>query len=184
MPPALTSIPINTPIAVTLQPGVKVVIPAGSPGVNAVNAANTTGPTATSANITITADGVTINNNNNPTGNNQTGLRIQSSGNATIKATNSTINLSGTASDWGLYAIVLDGGAPHNASVNLIRGTVVTSSGTEVGRHTGGQPRQWQRHRRGFGGYHSHAERWCRDGTTQYGLLAHAERCEGPAMRP
>src|SRR6478672_8722044 len=27
----------NTPIAVTLQPGVQVVIPAGSPGVNAVN---------------------------------------------------------------------------------------------------------------------------------------------------
>ena len=58
----------NTPIAVTLQPGVEVAIPAGSPGVNAVNAANTTGPTATSAPITITADGVTIRNNNNPTG--------------------------------------------------------------------------------------------------------------------
>ena len=90
----------NTPINVTLQPGVTVTIPAGSPGVNAVNAANTTGPTATSAPITITADGVTILNNNNPTGNNQTGLRIQSSGNAIITATNSTINVSGTASDW------------------------------------------------------------------------------------
>ena len=123
----------NTPINLTLQPGVNVTIPAGSPGVNAVNAANTTGPTATSAPITITADGVTILNNNNPTGNNQTGLRIQSSGNANITATNSTINLSGTASDFALYAIVLDGGAPHNASVNLTQGTVVTSSGIESG---------------------------------------------------
>ena len=114
----------NTPINLTLQPGVNVTIPAGSPGVNAVNAANTTGPTATSAPITITADGVTILNNNNPTGSNQTGLRIQSSGNATITATNTTINLSGTASDFALYAIVLDGGAPHNASVNLTQGTV------------------------------------------------------------
>ena len=98
----------NTPINLTLQPGVNVTIPAGSPGVNAVNAANTTGPTATSAPVTITADGVTINNNNNPTGNNQTGLRIQSSGDATITATNTTINLSGTASDCALYAIVLE----------------------------------------------------------------------------
>ena len=47
----------NTAINVTLQSGVNVTIPAGSPGVNAVNAANTTGPTATSAPITITADG-------------------------------------------------------------------------------------------------------------------------------
>ena len=123
----------NTPIAVTLQSGVNVTIPAGSPGVNAVNAANTTGPTATSAPVTITADGVTINNNNNPTGSNQTGLRIQSSGDATITASNSTINLSGTASDFALYAIVLDGGAPHNASVNLTQGTVVTFSGIEAG---------------------------------------------------
>ena len=76
----------NTPINLTVLSGVNVTIPAGSPGVNAVNAANTTGPTATSAPVTITADGVTINNNNNPTGSNQTGLRIQSSGNATITA--------------------------------------------------------------------------------------------------
>ena len=103
----------GTPINLTLLPGVNVTIPAGFPGVNAVNAANTTGPTATSADITINADSVTINNNSNPTGNNQTGLRIQSSGNATINATNSTINVSGTASDFALCAIVLDGGAPH-----------------------------------------------------------------------
>ena len=101
MPPASTYNTNNTPINLTLQPGVNVTIPAGSPGVNAVNAANTTGPTATSAPITITADGVTILNNNNPTGNNQTGLRIQSSGDATITATNTTINVSGTASDFG-----------------------------------------------------------------------------------
>ena len=134
--PYATGINVNTanaPINLTLQSGVNVTIPAGSPGVNAVNAANTTGPTATSAPVTITADGVTINNNNNPTGNNQTGLRIQSSGDATITATNSTINLSGTASDFALYAIVLDGGAPHNASVNLTQGTVATFSGNEAG---------------------------------------------------
>ena len=45
----------NTPINVTLQPGVIVNIPAGSPGVNAVNVANTGGVTAGAANITITA---------------------------------------------------------------------------------------------------------------------------------
>ena len=165
--------------------GCQVVIPAGSPGVNAVNAANTTGPTATSAPITITADGVTIHNNNNPTGNNQTGLRIQSSGNATITATNSTINLSGTASDFALYAIVLDGGAPHNASVNLIQGTVVTSSGIEAGAI--------QADNRGNGNATVVASGAITVtpnaglGTTQYGLLAHAENSAGavgPAMRP
>ena len=50
----------NPPISLTLRPGVEVIIPTGSPGINAVNAANTTGPTAASADITITADGVTI----------------------------------------------------------------------------------------------------------------------------
>ena len=74
--PYATGINVNTnnaPINLTLQSGVNVTIPAGSPGVNAVNAANTTGPTATSAPVTITANGVTINNNNNPTGNNRPG---------------------------------------------------------------------------------------------------------------
>ena len=34
-------VPTHTPINLTLQPGVNVTIPTGSPGVNAVNAANT-----------------------------------------------------------------------------------------------------------------------------------------------
>ena len=37
----------NTPITVTLQPGVQVIIPAGSGVVNPVNLANTTGPIGT-----------------------------------------------------------------------------------------------------------------------------------------
>ncbi len=165
----------NTTINLTLQSGVIVTIPAGSPGVNAVNAANTTGPTATSAPITIIADGVTIDNNNNPSGNNQTGLRIQSSGNALIDATNTTINLSGTASDWALYSIVLDGGAPHDASVNFTQGTVITSSGIESGAI--------QADNRGNGNAIVEASgditvapaAGVGNGTTQYGLLAHAE---------
>lgn len=167
----------NTIINLTLQPGVNVTIPAGSPGVNAVNAANTTGPTLTGADITITTVGpVTILNNNNPTGNNQTGLRIQSSGNALIDATNTTINLSGTASDFALYAIVLEGGASHNASVNLTQGTVVTSSGNEAGAI--------QADNRGNNGNATVVASGAITVTpnptvplftTQYGLLAHAE---------
>src|SRR5262249_9422725 len=53
----------NGPINLTLQSGVIVNLPAGG---NAVNAANTTGVTLGSANITIAADGVIINNAANP----------------------------------------------------------------------------------------------------------------------
>jgi hypothetical protein len=42
---------INTPIQVTLDSGVRVDIPAGAPGVNAVNAANSTGVTLGGADI-------------------------------------------------------------------------------------------------------------------------------------
>ena len=167
----------NTPITLKLPLGVRVTIPFGSPGVNAVNAANTTGPTATSAPITITANADTILNNINPSGSNQTGLRIQSSGDATITATNTTINLSGTASDFGLYAIVLEGGAPHNASVNFTQGTglgLSTSSGIESGAI--------QADNRGNGNANIVASGAITvtpavgvgNGTTQYGLLAHA----------
>ena len=165
---------INTPINLTLQSGVNVTIPAGSPGVNAVNAANTTGPTATSAPITITADGVTILNNNNPSGNNQTGLRIQSSGNANITATNSTFNLSGTASDFALYAIVLEGGAPHDASVNLTQGTVVTSSGIESGAIQADNRGNGNAIVVASGNITVMPAAGVGNGTTQYGLLAHA----------
>jgi hypothetical protein len=53
----------SLPLSLFLQPsGVQVVIPAGPGGVNAVNAANSTGVTLGSGDITITADGVTIDN--------------------------------------------------------------------------------------------------------------------------
>ena len=98
--------PTTTPLSVTLQSGVNVTIPVGSPGVNAVNLANTGGVTAGAATLTITADGVNILNNNNPGGANQTGLRIQSSGDAIIRATNTAIDVNGTASDWAILSFV------------------------------------------------------------------------------
>ena len=105
------------PINLTLNPGVIVT----SPGGNAVNTANTGGATARSrSDITITADGVPINNTANPAGNNNTGLRIQASGDANITATNTTIDVNGTASDWAILAFAMpnQSGAPHVASVN------------------------------------------------------------------
>jgi outer membrane autotransporter protein len=123
----------GTPIAVTLQPGVNVVIPAGAGGVNAVNAANSTGVTAGSANITIAADGVTISNAANPLSNNNTGLRIQSSGDAIITATNTAINVAGTASEDAIVAFAMPNltGIPHLAGVTW-SGPGLTSSGTEA----------------------------------------------------
>ena len=66
---------------------------------------------------------ISINNTANPAGNNNTGLRIQSSGDANIKATNTTIDVTGTASDWAILAFAMPNqtGAPHVASVNLER---------------------------------------------------------------
>ena len=86
-------------ISITLEPGVIVNLPAGG---NAVNAANWTSPTLNSADISITTIGLApdlkIINSANPSGNNNTGLRIQSSGDAVINATNTTIDVNGTAS--------------------------------------------------------------------------------------
>jgi outer membrane autotransporter protein len=122
----------GAPINLTLLPGVNVVIPAGAGGVNAVNAANLTGVTPGSANITIAADGVTINNTANPLSNNNTGLRMQSSGDAIITATNATINVAGTASEDAIVAFAMPSltGIPHVASVTW-SGLGLTSSGTE-----------------------------------------------------
>ena len=82
--------------------------------------------------------------------------------------------MSGTASDFALYAIVLEGGAPHNASVNLTQGTVVTSSGIESGAI--------QADNRGNNGNATVVASGAITvtpnaglDTTQYGLLAHAE---------
>jgi hypothetical protein len=125
----------GSPIRLTLQSGVIVTIPAGAPGFggNAVSAANSTGVTAGSANIAIIADGVTIDNTANPLGNNNTGLRIQSSGNAIIVATNTTIDVAGTASEDAIVAFAMPNqtGIPHLAGV-IWSGPGLTSSGTEA----------------------------------------------------
>jgi len=150
LPPGAFPAPINydtnngaggTTINLLLQSGVNVIIPAGAPGINAVNAANTTGVTLGSADIAITANGVTINNAANPGGNNQTGLRIQSSGAATINATNTTIDVSGTDSDWAILVFAMPNlmGGPHAASVTW-SGPQLTSGGVGLpgGNESGG----------------------------------------------
>jgi autotransporter family porin len=123
----------SLPLSLTLQPGVQVVIPAGGIG-NAVNAANTTNSTTPpSAAVTINTDGVTINNTANPSGNNLSGLRIQSSGAATITATNTNIDVNGVAGSGtndGIWAIVQgsNAGSPVDATVTWT-GDHITSSG-------------------------------------------------------
>jgi hypothetical protein len=108
------------PISITLQPGVIVELPAGG---NAVNAANSGGVSVDSADISIITTGLApvlkIINTANPFGDNNTGLRIQSSGAATINVTNTTIDVSGTASSWGILAFAEPNGTGtgHNASV-------------------------------------------------------------------
>jgi len=119
----------NTPINLTLQPGVIV----NSPGGDAVNAANTAPaplPPGPGANIAITADGLAINNTANPGGNNQSGLRIQSSGDAVITATSTTISVNGSPSTNAIWAIVIPNttGTPHLASV-IWSGAGITAGG-------------------------------------------------------
>ena len=129
------------PINLQLQSGVNVGIPAGAGSFNAVNAANSTGVTSGSADIGITAvNNVTINNTGNPLSSNNTGLRIQSSGDAIITATNTTIDVNGTASDWPILAFAMPNqtGLPHVASVTwsgtqLTDGTTQFGGGTESG---------------------------------------------------
>jgi hypothetical protein len=128
----------GTPINLTLQSGVNVLIPAGAPGINAVNAANTTGTNASSAPISITANGtaadpIIINNTANPGTSNNTALRIQSSGAAIINATNTTIGVAGTASDWAILAFAMPNltGLPHDVSVNW-SGPSLTSAATSI----------------------------------------------------
>jgi len=119
----------NTPINLTLQPGIIV----NSPGGDAVNAANTAPaplPPGPGANIAITGDGVTINNTANPGGNSQSGLRIQSSGDAVIAATNTTIDVNGSPSTNAIWAIVIPNttASTHLAGVTW-SGPGITSSG-------------------------------------------------------
>src|SRR5262249_19703942 len=167
----------GTPSNLLLQSGVNVVIPDGAGGVNAVNAANTTGVTLGSADIIITADGTTnniiINNTANPLSNNNTGLRIQSSGAATIMATNTTINVAGTASDWAILAFAMPNltGTAHDVSVNwsgpsLTSATSIEGGGIQADNRAIGSAivvASGNINVTGVGNF-----------TTQYGLLAHA----------
>ena len=164
--------PTDSPIHLTLQPGVIVTIPQGPGSVNAVNGANT-GGVSNPADVSITANGVTINNTANPGTSNNTGLRIQSSGDAIISATNTTINVSGTDSTWAILDFSHRNSAlrPDLASVNF-QGTILATAGSEGGAI--------QVDNRGTGNATLVASGDIRvtttagPGTTQYGLLAHA----------
>jgi hypothetical protein len=126
----------GTPINLQLLSGVNVTIPAGVGSVNAVNTANTGGVTPGSADITIiTEDGVIISNTANPGTTNNTGLRIQSSGAATITATNTTIDVAGTASDWAILAFAMPNGTgtPHDVSVNWSGPRLTSATSIEGG---------------------------------------------------
>jgi outer membrane autotransporter protein len=162
------------PINLQLLSGVNVGIPAGAGSFNAVNAANSTGVTSGSADISITAvNNVTINNTDNPLSNNNTGLRIQSSGAATITATNTTINVAGTASDWAILAFAMPNGtgAPHDVKVNwsgpsLTSATSIEGGGIQADNRAIGNASvvaSGNINVTGVGNF-----------TTQYGLLAHA----------
>jgi hypothetical protein len=120
----------GSPIDLSIQSGVNIVLKNGGSG---VDASNTTGITDGSANITITADGVTIVNTANPGNSDNVGLRIQSSGDAVVTATNTTIDTSGTASEDGIVAFAMPNrtGDAHLASV-VWSGTRITSSGAEA----------------------------------------------------
>src|SRR5262249_7958424 len=134
---------------------------------------NTTGVSLGSADINITADGVSINNTANPNSNNNTGLRIQSSGAAIINATNTTINVAGTASDWAVLAFAMPNltGTSHDASVNWSGPNLTSATSIEGGGI--------QADNRGIGNATVIASGNINvvgvgNGTTQYGLLAHA----------
>jgi hypothetical protein len=80
--------------------------------------------------------------------------------------------VAGIASDWGVLAIILEGGAAHDASANF-QGTILTTSRTEAGAI--------QVDNRGNNGNATVVASGdikvvgAGVGTTQYGLLAHAE---------
>ena len=96
----------DLPIHLTLQPPISVT----SPGGNAVNLNNTFVASPANALATLTANDATINNINNPSAPNQSALRVQASGNATITASG-IINVIGTDSTNAVWAIVFSSGA-------------------------------------------------------------------------
>jgi hypothetical protein len=119
---------VNTPIHLTAS-GVSVT----SPGGDAVNAANSTAPGIFGADVTLTANNATI-HNTSVSGDNNTGLRIQDAGSATITATNTNIDVLaavGTVSNDGILAII-EGNNPANAPEDVTvtwTGQHITSSG-------------------------------------------------------
>jgi hypothetical protein len=106
---------INTPIHLTAS-GISVT----SPGGDAVNAANSTAPGIFGADVSITANNATI-SNTSISGDNNTGLRIQSAGAATITAMGTNIDVvaaTGTVSNDGILAII-EGNNPANAQKDV-----------------------------------------------------------------
>ena len=117
----------NTPIFVTLQSGVQVVIPPGGI-VDAVNLANTTGTIATpGADAQLIVNGAFIDNNSG--GGTVSGLRIQASGDATITATDTAIDVTGTGNTNGIWAIVLPSSDPTTQAKVGYDGPGITVTG-------------------------------------------------------
>jgi autotransporter family porin len=123
-------------LTVTLQPGVSITSPGGA----AVNLQNNTGSLANGPSTTINANGtaaspIVIDNTANPGGGSNWGLTNHggSSGASVINATNTKIDVNGTASDAGIWAISY-GTSPSNVvSVTYDAGVTsgITSSGSE-----------------------------------------------------
>ncbi len=120
----------NTAIKVTLEPGVRVVIPNGSPIANAVNLSNTTAPFTPEADATLTVNSAFIDNTLTFSAPNKSGLRIQASGNATITATDTEVRVTGAQSTNAIWAIVLQSSNPNLAATVNYNGPGVTSIGT------------------------------------------------------
>jgi hypothetical protein len=120
---------INNNANITLEPGVIVI----SPGGGAVNAANSTAPGTFGADVTITANNANVTNTSSPGTANNTGLRIQSAGAATITASGE-IDVLGTASDDAILAIIEGdnpAGAPRDVTVKY---GVLNASGQVIPR--------------------------------------------------
>src|SRR5215468_10794943 len=130
----------NTPISVTVQPTVQVIpnaasnlnamptgslnrigIPAGSFISDAVNLANTTGAIGTpGADLTLSVNSAII-DNTAVSADNKSGLRLQASGNGTIRAMDTQVSVTGTQSTNAIWAIVLPSSNPNTAAtVNYI----------------------------------------------------------------
>jgi hypothetical protein len=102
---------------VTLEPGVTVVIPSGLASIDAVNLANTTG-FLSGASATLRANDATVENNASPINtNNNTGLRIQSAGNAIITSSGKIDVAGGTSSDWAILDFAEGIPTPADATV-------------------------------------------------------------------